>query len=122
MFVSPVLNINLFTSSFKNICSRGSLVGCRLWGRTGSGTAGATWQQQQQTFFNFLIYYGSKPKLLCPIQCSQIYSLHKRYKSCPLLINKHHFMISGVHEINFSPVNLSCVNFITCPCTKTQEG
>ena len=31
-------------------------------------------------------------------------------------------MISDVHESNFSPVNLSCVNFITCPCTKTQEG
>ena len=27
---------------------RGSLVGCRLWGRTGSDTTAATWQQQQQ--------------------------------------------------------------------------
>jgi len=27
---------------------RGSLVGCRLWGRTESETTGATWQQQQQ--------------------------------------------------------------------------
>ena len=26
----------------------GSLVGCRLWGRTESDTAEATWQQQQQ--------------------------------------------------------------------------
>ena len=25
---------------------RGSLVGCRLWGRTGSDTTEATWQQQ----------------------------------------------------------------------------
>ena len=27
---------------------RGSLVGCRLWGRTESDTTEATWQQQQQ--------------------------------------------------------------------------
>ena len=27
---------------------RGSLVGCRLWGRTGSDTTEATQQQQQQ--------------------------------------------------------------------------
>ena len=26
---------------------RGSLVGCRLWGRTGSDTTEATWRQQQ---------------------------------------------------------------------------
>ena len=29
---------------------RGSLVGCRLWGRTESDTTEAPWQQQQQTF------------------------------------------------------------------------
>ena len=28
---------------------RGSLVGCRLWGRTESDTTEATWQQQQRT-------------------------------------------------------------------------
>ena len=28
---------------------RGSLVGCRLWGRTESDTTEETWQQQQQT-------------------------------------------------------------------------
>ena len=28
---------------------RGSLAGCRLWGRTESDTTEATWQQQQQT-------------------------------------------------------------------------
>jgi len=27
---------------------QGSLVGCRLWGRTESDTTEATWQQQQQ--------------------------------------------------------------------------
>ena len=27
---------------------RGSLLGCRLWGRTESDTTEATWQQQQQ--------------------------------------------------------------------------
>ena len=27
----------------------GSLVGCRLWGRTGSDMTEATWRQQQQT-------------------------------------------------------------------------
>ena len=35
---------------------RGSLVGCRLWGRTESDTAEASWQQQQQNSF--------EPKLL----------------------------------------------------------
>ena len=30
------------------IQGRGSLVGCRLWGRTESDTTEATWQQQQQ--------------------------------------------------------------------------
>ena len=36
-----------------------SLVGCRLWGRTGSDTTGATWQQQtvSNTFFNVLCLY-----------------------------------------------------------------
>jgi len=29
----------------------GSLVGCRLWGRTELDTAEVTWQQQQQTAF-----------------------------------------------------------------------
>ena len=35
---------------------QGSLVGCRLWGRTESDTAEASWQQQQQNSF--------EPKLL----------------------------------------------------------
>ena len=30
----------------------GSLLGCRLWGRTESDTTEATWQQQQQRLFN----------------------------------------------------------------------
>ena len=30
---------------------RGSLVGCRLWGRTESDTNEATWQQQQQQWY-----------------------------------------------------------------------
>ena len=29
---------------------QGSLVGCRLWGRTESDTTEATWQQQQQAY------------------------------------------------------------------------
>ena len=34
---------------------RGSLVGCRLWGRTESDMTDATWQQQQRVFvFLFL--------------------------------------------------------------------
>ena len=34
---------------------RGSLVGCRLWGRTESDTTEATQQQQQQRGFGVLI-------------------------------------------------------------------
>ena len=35
-------------SCLENPRERGSLVDCRLWGRTESDTTEATWQQQQQ--------------------------------------------------------------------------
>ena len=35
---------------------RGSLMGCRLWGRTESGTTEATQQQQQQVEYQLFIY------------------------------------------------------------------
>ena len=37
---------------------RGSLVGCRLWGRTESDTTEATQQQQQQQHTVFIIFYS----------------------------------------------------------------
>ena len=43
---------------------RGSLVGCRLWGRTESGTTEATWQQQQQTYICFSMSDSSLPGFL----------------------------------------------------------
>ena len=38
---------------------RGSLVGCRLWGRTESDTTEATWQQQQQHGNSMLLFFPS---------------------------------------------------------------
>jgi len=43
----------------------GSLVGCRLWGRTESDTIEATWQQQQQCpSLDFLIDYNLKREIM----------------------------------------------------------
>ena len=41
---------------------RGSLVGCRLWGRTESDTTEATWQQRQQQH-----YILSQEMYFCPL-------------------------------------------------------
>ena len=38
---------------------RGSLVGCRLWGRTESDTTQVTWQQQQLLYVHICIYISS---------------------------------------------------------------
>ena len=49
---------------------RGSLVGCRPWGRTESATTEATWQQQQQQQHSAINYYNHQDAH----QLSTIYS------------------------------------------------
>ena len=52
---------------------RGSLVGCRLRGRTESDTTGATQQQQQQQLI-CLCYSLSLPLYLSPLLCPKVHS------------------------------------------------
>ena len=54
---------------------QGSLVGCRLWGRTESDTTEATWQQQQQQQQYMKVKSESEvaqsyPTLSDPMDCS----------------------------------------------------
>ena len=45
----------------------GSLVGCRLWGRTESDTTEATWQQQQQHYAAIYVAYILSQSVSCPL-------------------------------------------------------
>ena len=67
---------------------RGSMVGCRLWGRTKSDTTEATWRQQQQCFvaekiISHILYLWSLSVLICT--SSSVYILTIFLQSFSLL-------------------------------------
>ena len=73
----------------------GSLVGCRLWGRTESDTTEAMQQQQQQqhfTVFHFVMlyrYYGWVGVYVCVFHKVKVYDNHVLSKTISNIFQQH---------------------------------
>ena len=54
---------------------RGSLVGCRLWGRTESDTTEVTWQQQHESELHFFSWLDNVPLCVFTTFCLSMHPL-----------------------------------------------
>ena len=88
---------------------RGSLVGCRLWGRTELDTTETTQQQQQQHVLNWTSLVAQTIKLIhsslkMPIQRISVWNMRTMFNSeylcnCILCINDHLIFLDKVINI-----------------------
>ena len=80
---------------------RGSLVGCRLCGRTESDTTEATWQQQQLYHSLPLVYLMALSLLISiPQQDSCLESLREGVVSSTVFLQHHNGLFRRYHSIN----------------------
>ena len=91
---------------------RGSLVGCRLWGRTESDTTEATWQQQQH-FLNDQFF---------PPQTDLFFFFVSRVLRSNYYLVWHSKIFSKIKMSNHSAVLLmACVSMNICSVSHTKK-
>ena len=79
----------------------GSLVGCRLWGRTESDTPGATWQQQQQ--WNIVDLQGCVSSCCTAKWISYTYTYsHSFLDSMPMYVFTEYWVPSAIQQVLIS--------------------